>query len=71
MCTVIVLAGTCPDRSLVVAANRDELFERPTAGPQRLGSGAIVSGVDLAAGGTWMGATDDGTAAPTGKCASE
>jgi uncharacterized protein with NRDE domain len=59
MCTVIVLRDVVPGLPLVVAANRDELYLRPTDGPQRLGD-AIVSGVDRISGGTWMGATPDG-----------
>jgi uncharacterized protein with NRDE domain len=59
MCTVIVLAGTSPSHPLVVAANRDELYARPTAGP-RVEGRTIVSGVDLVSGGTWMGATAGG-----------
>lgn len=59
MCTVVVLRETCPGLPLVIAANRDELYERPTEGPRREG-GAVVSGVDRVSGGTWMGATDGG-----------
>src|SRR5262249_26744359 len=44
---------------LVVAANRDELLARPYAPPRLLAPG-ILGGVDLLAGGTWMGATARG-----------
>ncbi len=56
---MILLSGTVPGHPLVVAANRDEFFGRPTAPPKHA-DGTIVSGVDLVSGGTWMGATDDG-----------
>jgi uncharacterized protein with NRDE domain len=59
MCTVVVLRETCPGLPLVIAANRDELYTRPTDGPSWQG-GAIVSGVDRVSGGTWMGATEAG-----------
>jgi len=59
MCTVIVLRETVPGLPLVYAANRDELYERPTDGPVRR-DGAILAGIDRLAGGTWMGAREDG-----------
>ncbi len=45
---------------LVVAANRDEFFERPTAAASWWPGDRIVAGRDLRGGGTWMGATRDG-----------
>ena len=59
MCTVIVLRDVVAGWPLVVGANRDELYERPTDGPARIG-GAWVPGVDRVSGGTWMGATPAG-----------
>jgi uncharacterized protein with NRDE domain len=59
MCTVVVLRDTVPGVPLVVAANRDELYVRPTDGPRRDGD-VILSGIDRVAGGTWMGATAAG-----------
>lgn len=60
MCTVIVLHHTAPGLPLVLAANRDELYDRPTDGPRRLDDGTVVSGIDRISGGTWMGATPAG-----------
>jgi uncharacterized protein with NRDE domain len=57
MCTIVCVHD--PGRSLVVAANRDELLNRPFAPPRRWPDG-FVAGVDLLAGGTWMGATAGG-----------
>jgi uncharacterized protein with NRDE domain len=57
VCTIVCIHD--PGRSLVVAANRDENLARGYAPPRRLAPG-IVAGVDLGAGGTWMGATARG-----------
>ncbi len=44
---------------LVLAANRDEHYDRPSAPPDLLaGEPKIVAGVDLRAGGTWLGVND-------------
>ena len=46
---------------LVVAANRDEHFDRPSAAPALLdGPPRIVAGRDLRAGGTWLGVNEHG-----------
>lgn len=61
MCLILVAWRVHPDYPLVVAANRDEFFARPTAlatfwqdAPQ------LLAGRDLDAGGTWMGVTRNG-----------
>lgn len=62
MCTVLILRHVHPEWPLILAANRDELLDRPASGPQLLpGSPRIlVPGLDQARGGTWMGVTDTG-----------
>jgi uncharacterized protein with NRDE domain len=45
---------------LVVAANRDEFFARPTASAEWWADGDILAGRDLRGGGTWMGVTRSG-----------
>ena len=56
MC-LLVLAYQChPEFPLIVAANRDEFFRRPTA-PADSWDNQIIAGRDLEAGGTWMGIT--------------
>lgn len=62
MCTVLLLRHVHPEWPLILAANRDELFERPASGPQRLPGPPplLVPGVDQVRGGTWMGVTDTG-----------
>lgn len=60
MCLIIVAYGLDPsDYPFVVAANRDEFYERPTSkaqfwGPEKKGA-LILAGKDLQAGGTWLG----------------
>ncbi len=49
---------------LLVLANREEFYARPAAGPQIFGrigeKPAWMGGVDLLAGGTWMGVNEPG-----------
>jgi transport and Golgi organization protein 2 len=56
MCLILIALDSHPDYSLVVAANRDEFYDRPTAAaafwPDRPG---LLGGRDLKAGGTWLG----------------
>lgn len=61
MCTVIVFRNVFSFYPLVVAANRDERYARPSA-PFRRGSTVptIWAPVDLEAGGTWIGVSDRG-----------
>lgn len=61
MCLILVAWRVHPDYPLVVAANRDEFFPRPTA-PAAFWNDApqVLAGRDLEAGGTWMGITREG-----------
>lgn len=52
MCTIAILIGVA-EAPVVLAANRDELYARPTRPPERLGDG-IAGGVDALSGGTWL-----------------
>jgi uncharacterized protein with NRDE domain len=56
MCLVLIGLHQHPDYSLVVAANRDEFYDRPTS-PATFWSDHphVLGGRDLKAGGTWMG----------------
>lgn len=61
MCTLIIARALHPDLPVLVAANRDEFFARPTTPPEAWADPAgVVAGRDLRAGGTWMGATRAG-----------
>jgi uncharacterized protein with NRDE domain len=56
MCLLVVAWQVHPRYRLVVAANRDEFHERPTAPMARWQPpDDIVAGRDLRAGGTWLG----------------
>ncbi|MCF8177237.1 MAG: NRDE family protein [Sulfuritalea sp.] len=61
MCLILVAWRVHTDYPLVVAANRDEFFARPTA-PAEFWNDTpqLLAGRDLEAGGTWMGATRNG-----------
>jgi uncharacterized protein with NRDE domain len=56
MCLIVLAWRAHPDYPLVVAANRDEFFARPSA-PAGFWADApeILAGRDLEAGGTWLG----------------
>ncbi|MCB1773788.1 MAG: NRDE family protein [Gammaproteobacteria bacterium] len=56
MCLVLIAWRMHPRYPLIVAANRDEFYERPTLPAHRWpGASGLVAGKDLDAGGTWMG----------------
>lgn len=59
MCVAAIAWRADPDWLLVVAANRDEYHERPTAPLQRWVDGTLA-GRDLRAGGTWLGVSEAG-----------
>lgn len=66
MCTLVVLHRAHRLYPLVIAANREELLSRASSPPAPLSAVTggddvgVVSGVDGAHGGTWMGATAEG-----------
>jgi uncharacterized protein with NRDE domain len=56
MCLILVAWRAHPDYPLIVAANRDEFFARPSAAAAFWpDSPDILAGRDLEAGGTWLG----------------
>ncbi len=59
MCTIAILLDVVAGAPLVVAANRDELYARPSRPPESLGDG-IAGGVDALSGGTWLAIHRDG-----------
>lgn len=61
MCLILLGWKVREDYPLILAANRDEFFERPTA-PADFWEEApeILAGRDLKAGGTWLGITRQG-----------
>jgi transport and Golgi organization protein 2 len=64
MCTLALFLRQFDDYPIVIAANRDEHFSRPTDAPKIWPSDpAILAGQDLLAGGTWLGVNAAGVAA--------
>lgn len=59
MCTIAILLDVVAGAPLVVAANRDEIYARPSRPPESLGDG-IAGGVDGLSGGTWLAIRRDG-----------
>ena len=56
MCLVLIALDSHPNYSLIVAANRDEFYDRPTAAAAFWADAPwILAGRDLQAGGTWLG----------------
>jgi uncharacterized protein with NRDE domain len=56
MCLILIALDSHPDYSLIVAANRDEFYDRPSAvAGFWSGSPEVLGGRDLKAGGTWLG----------------
>ncbi|MET0585323.1 MAG: NRDE family protein [Candidatus Binatia bacterium] len=56
MCTLALYFRLFEDFPLIVAANRDEHYDRPSAAPSLIETTPkIIAGRDLRAGGTWLG----------------
>lgn len=61
MCFIVFAFDQHPRYQLIFAANRDEFFNRPTAEAHFWpDEEAILAGIDLKGGGTWMGVTQSG-----------
>lgn len=66
MCLIAFAIGAGPTCPLLIAANRDEFFDRPTQPLHRwrLQDGTVVvGGRDLRDGGTWLGVSESGRVA--------
>ena len=61
MCLILFLYDQRPDFELILAANRDEFYDRPTA-PLSFWNDvpAVLAGRDLKGKGTWLGITKNG-----------
>jgi uncharacterized protein with NRDE domain len=61
MCLILIALDSHPDYSLVVAANRDEFYDRPSAAAAFWSDHPdVLGGRDLKAGGTWLGVDRSG-----------
>ncbi|MGD8339389.1 MAG: NRDE family protein [Gammaproteobacteria bacterium] len=61
MCIVAIGHRVSSRYPLIVAANRDERYARPAAAADWwAGTGSLLAGRDLEAGGTWLGVTGSG-----------
>ncbi len=64
MCTLALYFRALDDFPLLVAANRDEHYDRPAAAPMVLNrQPKVLAGTDLRAGGTWLGVNEHGLSA--------
>jgi len=61
MCLILFLYDTHPDYRLILAANRDEFYDRPTS-PLAFwdDTPSVLAGRDLKGTGTWLGITKNG-----------
>lgn len=61
MCLLALCYRMVEDAPVVVAANREEFYNRPGTPPQLLsGPLRVVAGIDPTAGGTWLGVNERG-----------
>ena len=61
MCIIFFAFEARADYPLILAANRDEFYNRPTAAADSWGDAPeIFAGRDLVGGGTWLGVTRSG-----------
>ncbi|MGH6954724.1 MAG: NRDE family protein [Alphaproteobacteria bacterium] len=65
MCTVVILRRPSHQWPIIVAANRDEMLDRPSRPPGRHWPerADVTAGLDELAGGSWFGLNDAGVAA--------
>src|SRR6266581_1943019 len=65
MCTLVILRRPEHAWPVVIGANRDEMIDRPAMPPGRHWPDRteVVAGLDLLAGGSWLGINDWGVAA--------
>ena len=60
MCLIVFSFQASETFPLVVAANRDEFYQRPASPLHQWKGGNIIAGRDEEKGGTWMGVTKEG-----------
>lgn len=61
MCLLAIQYRLVPEAPILVAANREEFYSRPSQVPSiQSGKPRVLSGVDVQAGGTWLGVNQHG-----------
>lgn len=61
MCLMAVLYRLVPESPILVAANREEYYDRPSQPPSiQSGKPRVLCGLDQRAGGTWLGVNQHG-----------
>lgn len=61
MCLLAIQYRLVPEAPILVAANREEQYSRPSQPPSiQSGKPRVLSGVDVQAGGTWLGVNQHG-----------
>ncbi|MCD0463089.1 NRDE family protein [Roseiconus lacunae] len=61
MCLLAVQYQLVPESPILVAANREEYFDRPSLTPSiQSGKPRVLCGIDQKAGGTWLGVNQNG-----------
>jgi uncharacterized protein with NRDE domain len=61
MCLLAIQYKSVPEAPILVAANREEAYDRPSLVPSiQPGKPRVLSGVDSKAGGTWLGVNQNG-----------
>lgn len=61
MCILFIAVEQHPEYPLIIAANRDEFYQRPTLSSEYWSAYPnLLAGKDMQAGGTWMGVTQSG-----------
>src|SRR6201996_7335778 len=65
MCTLVILRRPDHRWPVLIGANRDEMIDRPWEAPERHWPDRpeVVAGLDILAGGSWLGINDWGVAA--------
>ncbi|MDG2381702.1 MAG: NRDE family protein [Pirellulaceae bacterium] len=61
MCLLAIQYRLVPEAPILVAANREEFYERPSQPPSiQSGKPRVLCGIDAQAGGTWLGVNQHG-----------
>jgi hypothetical protein len=61
MCLLAIHFQVCADAPLLIAANREEFYARPSLPPAiQPGTPRVLCGIDARAGGTWLGVNEYG-----------